>query len=69
MWVEVALEVGRSLNIVLVRNLQAVGDVKYPVLLGVCSQWAVGSASLIFWAFSWAGGWQASGPPSPWTKT
>ncbi len=35
----------------------------------VCSQWAVGSASLIFWAFSWAGGWQASGPPSPWTKT
>ena len=42
MWVEVALEVGRSLNIVLVRNLQAVGDVKYPVLLGVCSQWAVG---------------------------
>lgn len=42
MWVEVALEVGRSLNIVLVRNLQAVGDVKFPVLLGVCSQWVVG---------------------------
>lgn len=42
MWIEVVLEIGRCFNIVLVRNLQAVGDVKFPVLLGVCSQWVVG---------------------------
>ena len=42
MWIEVVLEIGRAFNIVLVRNLQAVGDVKFPVVLGICSQWAVG---------------------------
>ena len=42
MLVEVVLEVGRAFNIVLVRALQAVGDVRYPVAVGICSQWAVG---------------------------
>ena len=42
MAVEIVLELGRSFNIVLVRALQAVGDVKYPVAVGICSQWAVG---------------------------
>lgn len=41
MAVEVFLEVGRSFNIVLVRNLQAVGDVKFPVLIGIFSQWVI----------------------------
>ncbi len=41
-WVEVALELGRSLNIVLVRNLQAVGDVAFPVIIGILSQWIIG---------------------------
>ena len=41
MLVEVFLEIGRSFNIVLVRNLQAVGDVKFPVLIGIASQWVV----------------------------
>lgn len=41
MAVEIALELGRSFNIVLVRALQSVGDVKYPVAVGICSQWAV----------------------------
>ena len=39
--VEVLLEVGRSVNIVLVRHLQAAGDVRFPVALGVVCQWAV----------------------------
>lgn len=41
MLVEVFLEVGRSFNIVYVRNLQAVGDVKFPVLVGIASQWII----------------------------
>lgn len=40
--VEVLLEIGRCFNIVMVRNLQAVGDVKFPVLVGICSQWMIG---------------------------
>ena len=46
MWIEVVLEIGRCLNIVLVRNLQAVGDVRFPVGVGILSQWiiAVGMA-------------------------
>lgn len=39
--VEIVLEIGRSLNIVLVRNLQAVGDVKFPVTIGIISQWVI----------------------------
>ena len=47
--VEIVLEIGRCFNIVLVRNLQAVGDVKYPVTVGIISQWviAVGVAYLL----------------------
>lgn len=42
LWVDVLLELGRCFNIVLVRNLQAVGDVAFPVTIGICSQWIVG---------------------------
>ena len=41
MCIEVILEIGRCFNIVLVRDLQAVGDVRYPVTIGIISQWAV----------------------------
>lgn len=41
-WVEVFLEIGRSFNIVLVRNLQAAGDVAFPVIVGIISQWIIG---------------------------
>ena len=41
MWIEVVLEIGRCFNIVLVRNLQAVGDVRFPVGVGILSQWII----------------------------
>lgn len=41
LWIEVLLEVGRSVNIVMVRHLQAAGDVRFPVVLGIVCQWAV----------------------------
>lgn len=48
-WVDVLLELGRCFNIVLVRNLQAVGDVAFPVVVGIASQWiiAVGLAYVL----------------------
>lgn len=42
LWIDVLLELGRCFNIVLVRNLQAVGDVTFPVTVGICSQWVIG---------------------------
>ena len=39
--VEFALEVGRSVNIVMVRGLTTAGDVWYPVLVGIVSMWTV----------------------------
>lgn len=42
MWVDVLVELGRCYNIVLVRDLQAVGDVMFPVTIGIASQWVIG---------------------------
>ena len=39
--VEFALEIGRAVNIVMVRSLTAAGDVWYPVIVGILFQWAV----------------------------
>lgn len=55
MLVEIPLELGRAFNIVLVRNLQAVGDVKFPVAVGIASQWlvAVGLSGLFGLVLGW----------------
>lgn len=47
--IEIVLEIGRCYNIVLVRGLQAVGDVRFPVFIGIASQWivAVGLAYIL----------------------
>ena len=42
MIIEIVLEIGRSVNIVMVRNLQAVGDVAFPTAIGILSQWIIG---------------------------
>ena len=41
MLIEIPLEISRAVNMVLVRSLQAAGDVKFPVILGIGSEWAV----------------------------
>lgn len=40
--IEVFLEVGRSLNIVFVRALIALGDIRTPVIANIASSWSVG---------------------------
>ena len=39
--VEFALEIGRAVNIVMVRGLTTAGDVWFPVTVGIFSQWLV----------------------------
>ncbi len=41
MYIEIALEFGRAINIVLVRALQTAGDVMFPTILAVIFCWAV----------------------------
>lgn len=41
MWIEVGLELGRAVNITLVRALQTSGDVVFPTMLAVIFCWLV----------------------------
>lgn len=40
-FIEIFLEIGRAVNMTMVRVLQAAGDIKYPVTLGIVSMWGV----------------------------
>lgn len=41
MFVEIFLEIGRTFNLVIIRSMQAAGDIKYPVTIGIISMWGV----------------------------
>lgn len=41
MFVEIFLEIGKSSNITLVRSLQATGDTKFPMMVGIVSMWTI----------------------------
>ena len=41
MFVDFILEIGRAVNMTMVRCLQAAGDIKFPVLCGILSMWFV----------------------------
>ncbi|MGL4338620.1 MAG: MATE family efflux transporter [Turicibacter sp.] len=58
-FIEIFLELGRSVNLVLVRSMQAAGDMKYPVVLGVLSTWGV--ATLFAYIFGIVLGWGLPG--------
>lgn len=63
MLIEIVLEQGRAVNIVLVRALQAAGDIRFPILLSLVAVWtlAVGGGWLLGIALGWglAGIWIA----------
>ena len=60
---EIFLEAGRAVNMVMVRCLQAAGDIIVPVATGVVSMWAVavGLSYLLGACFNWGlvGAWAA----------
>ncbi len=39
--VEIVLELGRAFNMIIIRSLQAAGDVRFPVAVGVMTMWGV----------------------------
>lgn len=41
MLVEIMLEIGRCSNITLIRSLQATGDIKFPMVVGIISMWVI----------------------------
>ena len=43
-FIEIFLEAGRATNLIMVRSLQAAGDIKFPVLVGIASTWLVSVA-------------------------
>lgn len=40
-WIDVILEIGRATNVVGIGALKAVGDVKFPVVIGIFSMWVI----------------------------
>ncbi|MDA3730388.1 MATE family efflux transporter [Niameybacter massiliensis] len=49
MFIQIFLEVGRTFNLVIIRSMQAAGDIKYPVMIGILSMWGV--AALLSYVF------------------
>lgn len=41
MFVEIFLEIGRAVNLTMVRSLQSTQDVKYPAYIGIVSMWGI----------------------------
>ena len=41
MLIDFILEIGRAINMTMVRCLQAVGDIKFPILCGILSMWFI----------------------------
>lgn len=59
LFLEIILEIGRAVNIVMVLSLQAVGDVNYPVSVGIVCMWLI--AVLFSWLFGIKFGWGLQG--------
>lgn len=54
-FIEIFLELGRAVNIVIIRGMQAAGDTQYPVLISVISMWGV--ATLLSYILGIVLGW------------
>ncbi|WP_195250831.1 MATE family efflux transporter [Romboutsia sp. 1001713B170207_170306_H8] len=41
LFIDIFLELGRSINMVTIRGMQAAGDIKFPVMVGIISMWLI----------------------------
>lgn len=41
MFIDILLELGRTVNMILIRSMQAAGDTKFPVKFGIASMWCI----------------------------
>ena len=53
------LEIGRAFNMVLVRGMQAAGDIKFPIFIGILSMWII--ATFLAYIFGIGLGWGIAG--------
>ncbi len=59
LFIDIVLEIGRTFNLVLIRGMQAAGDIKYPIFVGISSMWAI--ATLFSYIFGVLFGWGLQG--------
>lgn len=55
MFVAIFLEIGRTINLVIINSMKAAGDVKFPTIIGIISMW--GFAVLMSYVFGVLLGW------------
>ena len=67
MLIEIPLELGRAVNMVMCRALQACGDIRFPIVICIINAWLVGVGAASSWAWCWTGAWPACG--RPWRPT
>ena len=49
LFINIILEFGRTFNMVIIRGIQAAGDIKYPIFVGIVSMWTIATlGSYIF---------------------
>ena len=51
MFIDLILEIGRAINMTMVRSLQAVGDIKFPVTCGILSMWFISIPIAYYFGF------------------
>lgn len=59
LFIDIFLEIGRAFNMVLVRGMQAAGDIKFPISIGILSMWII--ATLLSYIFGISLGWGIGG--------
>lgn len=57
--IDVVLEIGRTFNMVIIRGIQAAGDIKYPIFIGILFMWII--ATLFSYIFGVIFGWGLEG--------
>lgn len=61
LFIDIVLQIGKNTNIILVRSLQATGDIKFPMMVGIISMWTIafglGCFLAIFCKLGLAGIW------------
>lgn len=55
LFIDIILEIGRTYNMVIIRAIQAAGDIKYPIVVGISSMWAI--ATVFSYIFGVVFGW------------
>lgn len=59
LFIDIFLEIGRAFNMVLVRGMQAAGDIKFPITVGILSMWVI--ATFLAYVFGISLGWGIGG--------